>query len=178
MSALDLGVAAAFAWIVATAWFGVFGIRSTSTLVVQQTVGWYGKTVAMWEANAVYSFLGYAVLFHIGLLALYWLVRRGRPLAPTASDVIAITIAGATTAIHLPGFLAMWQMTGMHAETLWPNWLSHFVLQFSPAGDGEEKADLQTASLLFQCAVWFVPTVLYATAFLRPFRPYKLRRVV
>ncbi|WP_264263681.1 hypothetical protein, partial [Pararhizobium sp. BT-229] len=158
ISALDLGVAASFAWVVATAWFGVFGVRTMSTQVVQQTVGWYGKTVSLWEANTVYAFLGYAVLFHIGMLTVYWLVRRGRPLAPTASDILAITVAGASMALYLPGFLAMWQMTGIHAETLSPTWLSKFVLQFSPAGDGEEKADLQIASMILQCAAWAFPT--------------------
>jgi hypothetical protein len=178
MTALDLGVAAATAWAIMFVVFMLNGVGAMLRPVVKEDIGWYGQTIAMSEANQIFALAGYIVVSHFSLLAIYWAVRKGRSRFPAASDASAFVLASLVGVAYLPSFLGTMAITGVHFETLSPNWLCMIAnnYSFGMTEEGRETgAGFATAVLLFKAAVIGFPAFAYGYGMFRPIKPYTLK---
>jgi hypothetical protein len=181
MSALDLAVATTFAWTAIFLSFTFSGVGLLLRPVVKEDIGWYGRTIAFYEANEVYALLGYIVFFQLALALVYWGVRKSQLLSPVATEVAAIVVAGTVSVCFLPGFLAGLVLDGFHFEMLDPRWLCRLAETYSVRllGSGElPEGSMAMGVVIFNAMAWIIPVAAYAYSFLRPTKPYTLRRVI
>ncbi|MBY3151196.1 hypothetical protein HFO56_02085 [Rhizobium laguerreae] len=178
MTAVDIGMWAVAMWTCLLLWLPAQAAEMFARLAVGNSVGWYGAMVSLAEASAVKAFVGYVVVYHLFIWGVYWLVRRGRGIAPIGSDVVALVLATMLTVCYVPTFLAGWSMVGVHLELLSPDWLTKFAIRVAGLiGVQGETTDLVFASVLLKTHIVGLPSILYVTGFFGSFKNYKLRKI-
>ncbi|MBY3433389.1 hypothetical protein HFN89_04340 [Rhizobium laguerreae] len=163
MAALDVGLVATFVWTCFSVWIAYTGPTIVARSVVHTEAGWSRDTLTFSQENQIRSLLLYTLAFHVAIWAAYWVLRRLRSRAKTASDIASFVLAALVTLVYIPAFMASLVLDSTLVSLLWPSGFATLAshLAYLEASD----RPFVYASVILKLAVIVPPALVYASRY-------------
>ncbi|MBY3151194.1 hypothetical protein HFO56_02075 [Rhizobium laguerreae] len=127
MAALEVGLVATFVWTCFSVWIAYTGPSIANRSVGHRETGWSRDTLTLYQESQIRSLLLYTLAFHVAIWAAFWIVRRLRSRAQTASDMASFVLAALLTLFYIPAFVASLVFDSTLFALLWPNGFATFA---------------------------------------------------